>query len=71
MINYQFLFYFARLEFMVAKIKDDMDKLDKQLGDAETSVESATVPALKSIVPAFIFVSTYKITSCFSQINLC
>ena len=40
---------------MVAKIKQDMDQLDKQLTQAESTVETAT-PALKSIVP-FIFVS--------------
>ena len=43
-----------RLEFMVAKIKQDMDQLDRQLTQAESTVETSA-PGLKSIVP-FIFV---------------
>ena len=43
-----------RLEFMVAKIKQDMDQLDRQLTQAESTVENSA-PGLKSIVP-FIFV---------------
>ena len=43
-----------RLEFMVAKIKQDMDQLDRQLTQAESTVENSA-PGLKSIVP-FIYV---------------
>lgn len=44
---------------MIARIKDDMDKLDKQLKEAEATVESSGPSGnLKSLVP-FIFVSYY------------
>ena len=48
-----------RLEYMVSRVKNDMDKIDKQLNEAESTVDSANSAgtALKSIVPAFIFVS--------------
>ena len=53
--NYKFIF---RLEFMVARVKNDMDKIDRQLAEAESTVEPTTASgtALKSIVP-YIFVS--------------
>jgi len=40
-----------RLEFMVARVKNDMDKVERQLSEAEASVESTTAggTALKSI----------------------
>ena len=47
-----------RLEFMVARVKNDMDKVERQLSEAEASVESTTAggTALKSI-NKIIFVS--------------
>lgn len=44
-----------RLEFMVARIKSDMDKVERQLGEAEATVETTMpAPALRSFVP-YIF----------------
>jgi len=45
-----------RLEFMVARVKNDMDKIERQLSEAESTVEPTTASgtALKSIVP-YIF----------------
>ena len=45
---------------MVARVKNDMDKIDRQLGEAESTVEPTTASgtALKSIVP-YIFVSHF------------
>lgn len=44
---------------MVARVKNDMDKIDKQLAEAEATVDSsssASTAALKSMMPSFIFV---------------
>ena len=42
---------------MVARIKNDMDKVERQLCEAEATVENVgPAPALRSIVP-YIFVS--------------
>ena len=43
---------------MVARVKNDMDKIDRQLSEAESTVEPTTASgtALKSIV-SYIFVS--------------
>ena len=43
-----------RLEFMIARVKNDMDKIERQLSEAESTVDENS--ALKSFVP-FIFVS--------------
>ena len=50
-----------RLEFMVARVKNDMDKIERQLSEAESTVEPTTASgtALKSIVP-YIFVSLFS-----------
>ena len=43
-----------RFEIMVARIKADMDKMEKQLAAAEASVESAGgAGALRSFMPLF------------------
>ena len=53
---------------MVARIKSDMDKIDKQLTEAEsTTMDHSTPPALKSIVP-FIFVSCLVSLSLFQEL---
>ena len=60
--NFHSMLYFTlifRLEFMIAKIKQDMDQLDKQLSQAESTVETTTPAAFKSIVMPFIFVSYF------------
>ena len=56
-IYYLLLF---RLEFMVARVKNDMDQIERQLSEAESTVEPTTASgtALKSIVP-YIFVSLF------------
>ena len=43
---------------MVARVKNDMDQIERQLSEAESTVEPTTASgtALKSIVP-YIFVS--------------
>ena len=47
---------------MVARIKGDMDKVDRQLCEAEATVETTMpAPALRSFVP-YIFVSTLDIS---------
>ena len=48
-----------RLEIMVARIKADMDKVDRQLVDAEQTVAvDATLQPLRALMkPSFIFVS--------------
>ena len=44
---------------MVARIKSDMDKVERQLGEAEATVETTMpAPALRSFVP-YIFVSLF------------
>ena len=55
---YYFLLF--RLEFMVARVKNDMDQIERQLSEAESTVEPTTASgtALKSIVP-YIFVSLF------------
>lgn len=47
------LLFFIRLEYLVAKVKSDMDKLEAKLSDAELTVEGN---ALSSLMP-MIFVS--------------
>ena len=54
---------------MVAKIKQDMDQLDKQLALAESTVET-TAPALKSIIP-FVFVSQTILQHISHRIQIC
>ena len=47
--------FFHRLEFMVARIKSDMDKVEHQLALAEGTVEgSGTSATIKSYMPAFL-----------------
>jgi hypothetical protein len=45
-----------RLGLMVARIKDDMDKVDAQLADAEATVEGGAGAGIKNLMP-MIFVS--------------
>ena len=48
---------------MVARVKNDMDQIERQLSEAESTVEPTTASgtALKSIVP-YIFVSLFSIS---------
>ncbi len=49
-----------RLEFMVARVKNDMDKIEFQLSEAESTIStdlSANSATFKSIMPNFILVS--------------
>ena len=49
-----------RLEFMVARVKEDMDKVDRQLTEAEATVEGAG-SGIMTLMP-MIFVSIFYIT---------
>ena len=52
---------------MVARIKGDMDKVDRQLCEAEATVETTMpAPALRSFVP-YIFVSALDLKSDFQM----
>ena len=59
---------------MVARVKNDMDKIDKQLGEAEATVDSsssASTAALKSMMPSFIFVRIFSTTnSCLKLLHM-
>ena len=55
-----------KLEYMVARIKEDMDKLDKQLTEAEATIEGGP---LKAIMP-MIFVSIVYDESIQTQFSL-
>lgn len=47
-----------RLEYMVARIKEDMDALDRQLTEAEATVSGGTTAGLKTFLP-MIFVRSF------------
>ena len=58
-----------RLEIMVARIKADMDKVDRQLVDAEQTVAvDATLQPLRALMkPSFIFVSWFDLLQIVAQ----
>ena len=51
---------------MIARVKSDMDKIERQLTEAENTIDqsNSSSAALKNIVPAFIFVSISVILLC-------